>query len=302
MYKNIRAAVVGSINMDIILKMDKVPAVGENVLGSEYSFAFGGKGANQAIALSRLGANVKMIGKVASDSNGEKLLANLKENHVDTSCVAVNGSQTGTAAIIIDGQGRNRIVVFEGANAEMNADDVANGIRNDLDLLLIQFETDETVVQCAVNRAVSQNMTTVVDCGPAKTFELEKMQGITIVTPNESETAALTGIMPENKESILKASEILMQRSQSRFVVLKLGENGCSVWDGKDLTLLPAYRSLVVDTTAAGDCFTAAMALEYIKSGDILKACDLGNKAGAIAVGRFGAQNSMPTLDDLMRI
>ena len=125
------------------------------------------------------------------------------------------------------------------------------------------------------------------------------MQGATIISPNESETKALTGILPDNEESILEASEILKTRSNAKFVVLKLGERGCSVFDGEKLTILPPYKTEVVDTTAAGDCFTAAMALEYVRTGDIYKACDIGNKAGAVAVSRMGAADSMPTISEL---
>ena len=169
-------------------------------------------------------------------------------------------------------------------------------------MLLIQFETNEDVVINCVNHAVKNNITTVIDCGPAKPFNLEKMQGATIISPNESETKALTGILPRDEETILEASEILMERSKPRFVVLKLGSKGCSVWDGNTLKILPAFKSKVVDTTAAGDCFTAAMALEYIKSGDIIKACEMGNKAGSIAVSRLGAENSMPTAQEILNI
>ena len=299
MYKNINAAVMGSINMDLILNMNKVPDVGENVLGTSYGYANGGKGANQAVGLSRLGANTKLIGNVADDANGIKLLENLKNNNVDVSDVSLNGSQTGLAAIIIDGEGRNRIVVYEGANAEVNPDEAADCINDGLDLLLVQFETNEEAVIKCINRAVEKNITTVIDCGPAKNFALEKMQGATIITPNESETKALTGILPEDEESILEASKILESRSKAKFVVLKLGEKGCSVWDGKTLRIMPAYPCRVVDTTAAGDCFTAAMALEFIRTGDIYAACDMGNKAGSIAVSRMGADASMPTAEEL---
>ena len=299
MYSNIKAAVMGSINMDIILSADRLPEVGENVLGSTYSYAHGGKGANQAIGLSRLGAKTKMIGKVGNDSNGISLINNLKKNNVDASGVSADGSSTGLAAILIDGEGRNRIIVYEGANAEIDADEAVGSIDNDLDLLLVQFETNENVVISAVNHAVKNNITTVIDCGPAKQFSLEKMQGATIVSPNESETKALTGILPADDDTILEASRLLMERSRAQYIVLKLGERGCSIWDGERLTLLPSYKSNVVDTTAAGDCFTAAMALEFIKSGDIYKACDMGNKAGAIAVSRMGAAASMPTADEI---
>ena len=300
MYKNIRAAVVGSINMDLILNMKKVPEVGENVLGTDYGYANGGKGANQATALAKLGARVKMIGKVADDSNGAKLLENLRNNNIDVSGVATDGSQTGLAAIILDGDGKNRIIVYEGANTEIEPPKAVNDIGTDIDLLLLQFETNEEVVINCVNHAVKNGITTVIDCGPAKNFNLEKMQGATILSPNESETKALTGIYPDNDENILKASKILEERSKAKYIVLKLGDRGSALWDGKELKLFPPYKSNVVDTTAAGDCFTAALALEYIRSGDIEKACDLGNKAGSIAVSRMGAQSSMPTLEELL--
>lgn len=300
MYKNIKTAVMGSINADMILNMDIVPEVGENVLGTTYGYANGGKGANQAVGLARLGAQVKMIGKVADDSNGNKLIENLRKNNVDPSGVSLAGTQTGLAAIIIDGNGRNRIVVYEGANAEIDPIEAADCIDDSTDLLLVQFETNENAVVNCVNRAIDKKAVTVIDCGPAKNFALEKMQGATIITPNESETKALTGIFPEDEASILKASEILKERSKAEYVVLKLGERGCSVWDGESLRIMPPYPCKVVDTTAAGDCFTAAMALEYVRTGDIYAACDMGNKAGSIAVSRMGADASMPTADELL--
>ncbi|MBR6619551.1 MAG: ribokinase [Clostridia bacterium] len=300
MYSNIRAAVAGSINMDIILNMQRVPDVGENVLGTSYGYACGGKGANQAVGLARLGAKTKLIGKVAADANGEKLLVNLRKNNIDISDISTEGAQSGMAAIIIDGEGKNRIVVYEGANAEIIPAQAAECIDENIDLLLVQFETKEEVVIECVNRAISKGITTVIDCGPAKQFSLEKMQGATILSPNESETKALTGISPDDDVSIRKASEVLFERSKARYIVLKLGSRGCSVFDGENLRIMPAYESKVVDTTAAGDCFTAAMALEFFRSGDIYAACDMGNKAGSIAVSRMGAESSMPTAKELI--
>lgn len=299
MYSEIRAAVAGSINMDMILNMKRVPDVGENLTGTTYGYANGGKGANQATALARLGAKTKMIGKVADDENGRQLVENLVKNGIDVSGVSTEGSQTGLAVIILDGEGRNRIVVYEGANAEINADEAAESISDELDLLLVQFETDEKVVVGCVNKAVKNDVVTVIDCGPAKDFALEKMQGATIITPNESETKALTGIYPETESDILEASKILLERSKAKYAVLKLGERGCSVWNGETLRLMPSYPTRVVDTTAAGDCFTAAMALEFIRSGDIYAACDMGNRAGSIAVSRMGADASVPTVEEL---
>lgn len=303
MYKNIRAAVVGSINMDLILNMKKVPDLGENLLGTNYGYANGGKGANQATALANLGASVRMIGKVADDENGKALMENLKSKGIDVSGIDTNGSQTGLAVIILDGKGRNRIVVYEGANAEIDKDCAVKSLVDyKPDLLLVQFETNEDVVVGCVNEAIKNNITTVIDCGPAKAFSLEKMQGADIISPNESETEALTSIYPDSDENILKASKILKERSRAKFVVLKLGDRGCAVYDGEELKSLPPYKTTVVDTTAAGDCFTGAMALEYLKSGDIYTACDMGNKAGAIAVSRMGAEGSMPTIEEILSI
>ena len=302
MYSEIKAAVMGSINMDIILSAEKLPGVGENVLGSTYSYAHGGKGANQAIGLSRLGASVKMIGKVGSDANGESLIKNLQKNGVDASSVSTEGSSTGLAAILIDGEGRNRIIVYEAANSEIDPSLAEKNITEDLDVLLVQFETREEVVCAYVNEAIKKGVMTVVDCGPAKNFSLEKMQGITILSPNENETEALTGIFPRDEEAVLRASRILFERSRPQYVVLKLGERGCSIYDGNELHFMKPYPTRVLDTTAAGDSFTAAMALEYKKSGDIFRACDMGNRAGSIAVSRVGAENSMPTAQELIEI
>ncbi len=299
MYKDISAAVAGSINMDLILRAERIPESGENLTGIDYGYANGGKGANQAMGLARLGAKTKLIGKVADDANGKKLIENLRENGVDVSCISTSGTQTGLAAIMLDGNGNNRIIVYEGANAEINPKEAADCITDELDLLLVQFETDEQVVAECVNKAVAMGIITVVDCGPAKPFELEKMQGVTIISPNESETLVLTGIDPCDDAAALEASKILMDRSKAKYVVLKLGSRGCSAWDGNEFYTLPAYKSKVVDTTAAGDCFTAAMALEYAKSGNIIAACDMGNKAGSISVGRMGAQDSMPTAEEI---
>lgn len=299
MYRNIHAAVMGSINMDFIMSMEKLPESGENIVGKTYSYAYGGKGANQATALKKLGAYVRMIGKVANDSNGDLLINNLNSLGVDTADISKDGDVTGLAVIMLDGEGRNRIVVYEGANAQIDPKTASDAIDSSLDLLLVQFETNEEAVIETVNKAIKDNVLTVVDCGPAKNFCLEKMQGVTVITPNESETKALTGIFPDTEESIFAASECLIKRSKAKYVVLKLGSRGCSVWDGKNLKIMPTYPSKVVDTTAAGDCFTAAMALELAVSGDIYKACDMGNKAGSIAVSRLGADASMPTYDEL---
>ena len=299
MYKDIKAAVMGSINMDIILKAEVLPDVGENRLGTDYSYACGGKGANQAIGLSRLGAEVRMIGKVGNDTNGEKLISNLQKNGVDAAAVATDGTSTGLAAILIDGQGRNRIIVYECANSEIDPALAEKNITDDLDILLVQFETKEEVVCAYVNEAIKKGVMTVVDCGPSKDFAVEKMKGMTIITPNENETEALTGIFPRDEESVLEASRILYDRCCPQYVVLKLGERGCSIYDGKKLTVMKPYPTKVLDTTAAGDSFTAAMALEYKKSGDIFRACDMGNRAGSIAVSRVGADASMPTAEEL---
>lgn len=302
MKKQIRAAVVGSINRDLICKTDRIPQAGENIVGKSYSYAFGGKGANQATALVKLGVKTKLIGKVADDANGRALVANLRQKGVDVTDVFTDGSQTGLGIIWLDAEGKNRILVFEGANTELTGSEATGALSDLPDILLVQFETTVEAVTESVKLATANNIISVVDCGPAKDFPLEKMQGMTIITPNESETEMLTGVLPDSRENIQKASEILIQRSNAKYAVLKLGSHGCSVWDGKELTLLPAIETETVDTTAAGDCFTAAMALEFALNGDIIEACKIGNAAGSFAVSRLGADSSMPTAEDLAKI
>ncbi len=301
-YKDINCAVVGSINMDIILKAKRIPHVGENVTGTDYQYAFGGKGANQATALARLGASVKMIGKVGADNNGKALINNLKDNKIDTSGISTEGTQTGLAAILLDGEGRNRIIVYEGANAEIIPEEAIESMGTDISLLMIQFETNEDSVIKCVNYAVENNITTVIDCGPAKDFNLEMMKGATILSPNESETEALTGIFPKDENTIRSASQILKIRSEAKYIVLKLGDRGCSLYDGENLKFFEPCKTTVADTTAAGDCFTAALALHYVQTGDIEEACRMGNKAGAYAVSKMGAQSSMPSYEDLINM
>jgi ribokinase len=301
-YKDIRCAVVGSINMDIILKAKRIPEIGENVTGTDYEYAFGGKGANQATALAKLGASVKMIGKVGADDNGKALINNLKNNGINTDGVSTEGSQTGLAAILLDGEGRNRIIVYEGANAEIVPSEAIDSMGDDISLLMIQFETNEDSVVKCVNHAIENNITTVIDCGPAKNFNLELMKGATILSPNESETEALTGIFPRDDETILKAAKILKERSDAKYIVLKLGDRGCALYDGGSIKSFPPYKTTVVDTTAAGDCFTAALSLHYVQTGDIEEACRMGNRAGAYAVSKMGAASSMPSREDLENI
>ena len=156
MYRNIKAAVAGSINADLLLRTERIPNSGESLTGTEYGHANGGKGANQAIGLARLGAQTKMIGKVGNDENGRKLIGNLIANGVDASGVSTEGSQTGLAAIILDGEGRNRIIVYEGANAEIDPAEAAGNITDDLDLLLVQFETKQEVVISVVCKAIEK--------------------------------------------------------------------------------------------------------------------------------------------------
>jgi len=267
-------------------------------MGTQYCRVAGGKGANQAVAIARLGATATFVGKTGTDSEGETLRARLCAEGVRTEFVSCCASApTGLAVITVDDRGGNSIVVIPGANSLVTGEDVQIALRAGwYDALLLQFEIPPQTVMAACRLAQAQGVPIVLDAGPAQEFPLEQLRGVHILTPNETETLALTGIDPDTPRAAQTATGILLRRSRANAVVLKLGGRGallCSR-DGS-CEHMPAYAIDAVDTTAAGDAFTAAMTVEYVQSGDLRKAVMRGNAAGALAAMNLGAQPSLPT-------
>jgi len=301
--KKPKILIIGSINMDLCLQTKRIPAAGESLLCDtcdSYRYIHGGKGANQAVAAARLEADVTFAGKVGSDPFGIELAASLKEEGINTGFLTVdNASATGLAVIILEATGQNRIMIYPGSNMRLTKNDIDNAFQYNYDAMIIQFEIPRDIIIYACETAKKRGIPFVVDAGPAQDFPIEKIPGSEIFTPNETETYALCGLCVEDEQSAKTAAEILMKRNDSKYIVIKAGENGAYLYDGGEILHFTSYKVKPVDTTAAGDAFTAAMTTEYIKTDDIVKAIEFAQAAGAVTVTKIGAQPSLPTIENI---
>lgn len=290
---------VGSANMDLSMNLFKVPSPGETLIDDGgVAYTPGGKGANSAVAFSKLGSECVFCTKLGRDAHGQKLFNYYKECGINTSYIKVDPeASTGLAVVMKEGDGSNRIVVYPGANKTLNNDNIAEAFNCNPDALYIGFEIPFEMAVAAAKIAAEKNIPVFVDAAPAsKDHPLESLPPIEVFSPNETETFEYTGTMPRGTESCLTAAHALYTRLKAKYIVIKLGSRGAFVYDGKHYDLVAAYRAdAVVDTTAAGDTFTAGMTLEYLRSGNIKSAMKFGAAAAAIAVSRKGAGTSVPT-------
>ena len=300
-----RILIIGSANMDLSLNVFKVPAPGETVIDDGgVAYTPGGKGANAAVAFARLGANVAFCTRLGMDAHGSQLYNYYKEQGIDTSCIKVDRDfQTGFAVVMKEASGQNRIIAYPGAGAHITPENMVESFLTVPDALFLGFEIGFDAALTAARIAASRKIPIFIDSAPAsKSHALESLPYVEIFSPNETETYEYTGVMPNGADSTLKAALILYRRVNCKYVVIKQGERGASIYDGKRFDMIPAHRvDNVVDTTAAGDTFTAAMTLEYLRSGDIKEAVKYGAAAAAIAVSRIGASSSVPTREEVER-
>jgi ribokinase len=297
MEKKPRILVVGSINMDLMLEMDRLPAAGESVLGSRYSYLPGGKGANQAVAAARLGAEVTFVGRVGRDAHGDTLREHLAREAIHGELLAQDGqAQTGFAAIPVEPGGQNRIIVYAGANLAIRPEDVERAFERSFDALVVNLEISPGIVEEACRQAGRRGVPVFLDAGPVREMDLGRLTGLHVLSPNETETRAYSGLPCGTDEEAARASRRLAEITGSRFVALKLGERGCFLYESSSGRgqRVPGFPVRAVDATAAGDAFTAGLAAQYLRTGDLLRAARYANAAGALAVTRLGAQPSMP--------
>jgi len=297
-----RMLVIGSVNMDVVARVDRVPSPGQNVRGRDLRTIPGGKGANQAVAAARLGAETAFLGRVGDDGFGSRLRANLEAEGVGVdSLETVRDCASGVALILVDAAGENTIVVTPGANNRLTPDDVdaARGLVAAADAVVLQLEIPAETVARAVALAREVGTPTILDAGPPRKPVDEAAFDATVLTPNEAEAASLLAIEPGTLGLEEMARELLACGPGA--VVLKAGPRGAVVARGNRCEGVPAFRINPVDTTAAGDAFTAALAVETVKGTDLAAAARVANAAGALACLKFGAQPSMPTADDIAR-
>ena len=291
--------VVGSANMDFTLNMYKVPASGETLI-DDGGFAYlpGGKGGNAATAFCRLGCHTVLCAKVGADLHGQKLYNYYKGLGIDTSYLkADQDNPTGLAVVMKESDGNNRIIVYPGANSHLISENVLEAFDSNPDAVYINFEIPFHIALAAAKVAAGKGIPIFIDAAPAsRDFQLENLPFVEIFSPNEEETLEYTGIMPKGADASLRAALALYRRVKCRYVVIKQGERGSFVYDGKHYYIIPAKRvGNTVDTTAAGDAFTAALTDEYLRTGDILHSVRFATAAGAITVTRHGASGAIPT-------
>ena len=290
--------VAGSLNMDFVVSVERLPAPGETVLGRDFQMIPGGKGANQACAAGKLASGkfpVRMIGRVGYDVFADHLKASLAAAGVDVSSVhATKAQATGVALIWVERGGQNSIVVASGANHELAAADVEamRRVFRGASLALFQLETPLATVSAALRVAREEGLTTMLDPAPAQPLGRATLEQVDILTPNETEALILLGrpparVSPDEAHSLASALRDLGPRD----VVLKLGDRGCW-WKGM---LIEAFHVEVRDTTAAGDTFNAALAVALAENKPMADALRFANAAAALSATRMGAQASVPT-------
>lgn len=296
--KNI--CVIGSLNMDLVVNVDTMPKPGQTIIGSNFKEVPGGKGANQAVAMARLNGNVSMIGKVGEGGFGQTLINSLKNDKVDTTYIQTAKGATGVALITVDKNAQNSIVVSPGANFEVKEDDIDNNIEaiKNSDIVVLQLETPLNTIKYALNKAKELNKYTILNPAPAVKLDDEIIKNVDLLTPNETELEIISGVSIETEEDIQKAAQIMIEKGVKELIVT-LGSKG-SLYINKEKSMFKkAYKVEAVDTTAAGDSYTGALAVALSQDKNIEDAMDFASKVGALSVLKEGAQSSLPTLEDV---
>ena len=295
--------VVGSMNMDLnIYGMQKIPNYGESVSCSRYAFSPGGKGSNQALAIVKLGGSSTIVGAIGRDDYGKDLRKKLDEGGVDTRFVFVSEEEkTGLAVICVEKQGLYNSYCALGANMVLDASSVEKALRlKKIDMVMMQFEMPLETIYRTYELSRKNDIPVFIDAGPPLDIELERLGGAYIISPNEAETASLTGIEPTTERDALRAAKILHRRTSARYVILKLGKRGAFVYDGTDEYLDPPVDIEAVDSTAAGDTFNAALGVALCRGRPMKDALAYAQTAAAICVSRHGALLSIPLESEVL--
>ena len=295
--------VIGSVNMDLVVRAPHVPRPGETILGNSFATIPGGKGANQAVAAARLGADCRFVSRIGDDAFGQQLLAGMKMVGINCDQVGITeGVATGVALIVVDELGENAITVASGANAKLSIEDIeaAKPLIASAKVCLLQLEIPLETASYAIRMARSLGVEVILDCAPAPAADKvpQTLFEADILSPNETEAMILTGEPSAGKREARLVATALVERG-ARNVVLKLGEKGALCYDGSRFEHVPAFRIKPVDTTAAGDAFSAALAVCRAKGMSLPEAVLYANAAGAVACLKFGAQPAMPSADEV---
>lgn len=297
--------VVGSSNTDMVVKSHSLPKPGQTVVGGEFLLAPGGKGANQAVAAARLGGRVRFVAKVGADLFGEEAIAGYEKEGIDTSAIVrEDGLATGVALILVDGAGENMISVASGANLRWTDEDIVRiePILREAGIVVMQLEIPLETVAAVAALADRAGVPVLLDPAPAQKLPEEILRHLTYLKPNEHEAEQLTGIPTRDKDSAARAAQKLLDQGVKEAVIITLGEQGALLLRrGGKPECIPAPKIEAVDTTAAGDAFTGALAFRLSRGAELEEAIDYANHVAALSATALGAQPSLPGPDRVDR-
>lgn len=296
-----KVTVVGSLNIDHVLKVEKLPLKGETIISNNYNLYEGGKGSNQAASIGRLGISVDMIGKVGKDIYGERLIKNLSKSNVNVSGIIIDDTvSTGTTFITVDKNGNNTIVINPGANGKLTINDIESQKNKIIskDIILLQQEIPKDVISHVVNISKHYNKNIILNFAPAIDTSNDTLSKVDYLILNEIEIAQLTGVTAISK-NINKAIKKL-RNYYSNNIIITLGENGSIYIVNNDKIIkVPSYDVKSVDSTGAGDAFIGGFVLGLIEGRNIKECVMWGNAAGSITTTKLGAQSSFPDKEEL---
>ena len=293
--------VIGSSNVDMVVRTSHLPAPGETILGGEFFMNQGGKGANQAVAIKRLGGNLIFMAKLGNDVLGRQSVGYFKKEGIDTRYIALDeDSASGVALISVDDHAENSIVVASGANMLLNEQDVDKMLEEmcEGDILLMQLEIPLQTVEYAARKAFGKGVKVVLNPAPARSLPKELFRHLYMVTPNRIEAEMLTGIKIANDADVEKVAEEICAMGVKN-VIITLGSKGCLIREVGVSYRIDAFKVELVDTTAAGDTFNGALCVGLSEGMDLKQAAVMASKASSIAVTRMGAQSSIPYREEL---
>lgn len=288
--------VIGSINVDMVIKTKNIPIPGETIIGNEFFMNMGGKGANQAIAATRLGGEVSFVGKAGNDVFGKQAVDSLKKEGIDIRFIGMTKDvSSGIATITVDQNGENAIVVVPGANYEVNETDIdlADELFDTCEIILLQYEIPIKIIEYIIQKANYFKKKVVLNPAPAEKIKDEYLNDLYIITPNETEAEKLTGVKITDEKTTIYAADLLLEKG-IQIVIITLGEKGALVKSKNICEFISSPMVKAIDTTAAGDTFNGALVVLLSEGRDILTATKLACQAASLSVTRFGAQASIP--------
>lgn len=296
--------IAGSLNIDLVVRVSRFPEVGETITGEDLKTIPGGKGANQAAAAARLGAPTALVGRVGKDAYGETLIDQMESFTVDTGQVTIDETcSTGTAVILVNEQGANKIVLSPGANSRVTAEDIdrVEPLFASAQLLLLQLEIPLDTVSYAADQAARAGLRVILNPAPAAELPVSLLEKTDILVPNETELELLSDRAVSDLESAAQAARSLLEHGLET-VIVTLGDQGSLIVTRKNQQHLPAPEVEAVDTTAAGDAFVGGLAAALTRGFSREEAVRYANCAGALAATKFGAQPSLPNPEEIAQL